>query len=125
MLQSGFQFSDPSAPLFMVYGEEIPIFLAIGAVLAAVEVFLACKDDWRLGLIPAGAFFVWAAVKCVVRVVRWGPKIGDLFFALRMENIPTAVFLAAYAVCWIWRWRRSARQADKSRSLDKTRIRDL
>ena len=63
MLQSGFQFSDPSAPLFMVYGEEIPIFLAIGAVLAAVEVFLACKDDWRLGLIPAGAFFVWAAVK--------------------------------------------------------------
>ena len=125
MLQSGFQFSDPSAPLFMVYGEEIPIFLAIGAVLAAVEVFRACKDDWRLGLIPAGAFFVWAAVKCVVRVVRWGPEIGDLFFALRMENIPTAVFLAAYAVCWIWRWRRSARQADKSRSLDKTRIRDL
>ena len=125
MLQSGFQFSDPSAPLFMVYGEEIPIFLAIGAVLAAVEVFLACKDDWRLGLIPAGAFFVWAAVKCVVRVVRWGPEIGDLFFALRMENIPTAVFLAAYAVCWIWRWRRSARQADRSRSLDKTRIRDL
>ena len=125
MLQSGFQFSDPSAPLFMVYGEEIPIFLAIGAVLAAVEVFLACKDDWRLGLIPAGAFFVWAAAKCVVRVVRWGPEIGDLFFALRMENIPTAVFLAAYAVCWIWRWRRSARQADKSRSLDKTRIRDL
>ena len=125
MLQSGFQFSDPSAPLFMVYGEEIPIFLAIGAVLAAGEVFLACKDDWRLGLIPAGAFFVWAAVKCVVRVVRWGPEIGDLFFALRMENIPTAVFLAAYAVCWIWRWRRSARQADKSRSLDKTRIRDL
>ena len=76
-------------------------------------------------MIPAGAFFVWAAVKCVVRVVRWGPEIGDLFFALRMENIPTAVFLAAYAVCWIWRWRRSARQADKSRSLDKTRIRDL
>ena len=34
MLQSGFQFSDPSAPLFMVYGGEIPIFLAIGAALA-------------------------------------------------------------------------------------------
>lgn len=51
--------------------------------------------------------------------------MSDLWFALRIENIPTAILLVVCAICRIWRRIHSLRQADKSRLLDKTRIEDL
>lgn len=125
MFRSGFHFGDLSLPLFTVYGEEAPAFLAIGAALAVGEVFLARRKGAWPGLVLPGVFFAWAAVNCAVRMMRWHPVLDDLCFALLVENIPTAALLAVYAVCRIWRWRKSARRADKGRSLDKTRIEDL
>ncbi len=125
MFRSGFHFGDPSLPLFTMYGEEMPFFLGIGVVLVVAEALLALKKDARLGLVLPGAFFAWAAAKCVVRMIRWSPVMSDLWFALWVENIPTAILLVAYAICRIWRRIHSLRQADKSRLPDKTRIEDL
>ena len=95
--------------------QDVPLILALIAAAIAAEVFLARKDDWRLGLALPGGLLAWNVVRCIVRAVRYSPRLDELFLALAVENIPTLVLLAVYILCRFLRRRRSVRQMDKIR----------
>ena len=111
---TGFHF-EPDVELFIIEMQEVPAILALIAAAVAAEVFLARKDDWRLGLALPGGLLVWNAVRCIVRAVRYSPRPDELFLALAVENIPTLILLAVYILCRALRRRRLARQMDKIR----------
>ena len=118
MMLTGFHF-EPDFDLFIVQMRDVPVILILMAAAVAVEVFLAQKEDWRLGLALPGGLLVWNAVQCVVRAVRYSPRMDELFLALAVENIPTLILLAVYVLC------RSIRQRRLARQMDKIRIDDL
>ena len=111
---TGFHF-EPDMELFIVQMQEVPVILVLIAAAAAAEVFLARKDDWRLGLALPGGFLVWNVVRCAVRAVRYGPRPDGLFLAFAVENIPTLILLAVYVLCCSVRRRRLVRQMEKIR----------
>ena len=117
MVLTGFHF-EPDMELFIVQMQEVPVILALIAAAAAAEVFLARRDDWRLGLLLPGGLLIWNVVRCVVRAVRYGPRPDELFLALTAENIPTLILLAVYVLCRFVRRRRLFRQMDKIRIED-------
>ena len=111
---TGFHF-EPDVDVFIIEIQDIPVILVLIAAAVAAEVFLAQKDDWRLGLALPGVLFVWTAVRCIVRAVRYSPRMDELFLALAVENIPTLILLAVYVLCRHVRQRRLVRQMDKIR----------
>ena len=115
---TGFHF-EPDMELFIVQMQDVPVILALMAAAVAAEVFLARRDDWRLGLALPGGLLVWNAVRCAARAVWYSPRLDELFLALTVENIPTLILLAVYVLCRFLRRRRLVRQ------MDKTRIDDL
>lgn len=115
---TGFHF-EPDMELFIVQMQDVPVILILIAAAVAAEVFLARKDDWRLGLALPGGFLAWNVVRCAVRAVRYGPRPDELFLAFAVENIPTLILLAVYILC------RSIRRHRLVRQMDKTRIDDL
>ena len=114
MMLTGFHF-EPDMELFIVQMQDVPLILALMAAAIAAEVFLSRKEDWRLGLALPGGFLMWNAVRCVVRAVRYSPRLDELFLALAVENIPTLILLAVYIMCRFIRRRRLVRQMDKIR----------
>ena len=111
---TGFHF-EPDMELFIIQMQDIPLLLVLLAAAVAAEVFLARKDDWRLGLALPGGFLVWNVVRCIVRAVRYSPLLDELFLALAVENIPTLILLAVYILCRLLRRRRLVRQMEKIR----------
>ena len=111
---TGFHF-EPDMELFVVRMQDVPVILILTCAAVAAEVFLARKDDWRPGLALPGVFLVWNAVRCIVRAVRYSPRLDELFLALAVENIPTLFLLAVYILCRFLRRRRLVRQMDKIR----------
>lgn len=117
-MNTGFHF-EPEAPRFAVDMREFVVLLALLAAAVAVEIFLARKEDWRIGLPLPAAMLAWWLIQFVVRLVRWHPRMDELFLALAVENIPTLILLAVYALGRFLRRRRTARQ------LKRTRIEDI
>ena len=115
---TGFHF-EPGMEVFIIEMQEVPVILILMAAAVAAEVFLARKEDWRLGLALPGGLLVWNVVRCVARAVRYSPRVDELFLALAVENIPTLILLAVYVLCRFHRRRRLVWQ------MDKTRIDDL
>ena len=113
-MHTGFHF-EPDIDLFIIDMQDVPVILILLAAAVAAEVFLARKDDWRLGFVLPGVFFVWNVVRCMARAVRDSPRPGELFLALAVENIPTLILLAVYILCRIIRRGRLIRQMDKIR----------
>ena len=111
---TGFHF-EPDMELFIVQMQDIPVILVLLAAAAAAEIFLARKDDWRLGLALPGGFLVWNAARCAVRAVRYSPRADELLLALAVENLPTLILLAVYVLCRFFRRRRLVRQMDRIR----------
>ena len=111
---TGFHF-EPDMELFIVQMQDVPVILALMAAAVAAEVFLARRDDWRLGLALPGGLLVWNAVRCAARAVRYSPRPDELFLALAVENIPTLILLAIYVLCRFLRRHRLVRQMDKIR----------
>lgn len=115
---TGFHF-EPDAPFFIINMQDVPVLLALMAAAVAAEVLLSRKEDWRLGLALPGGLLVWNVIRCVVRAVRYNPRLEELFLALAVENIPTLILLVVYVLCRFFRKRRLVRQ------MYKTRIDDL
>ncbi len=127
---TGFHFEE-GMELFTVNGRDIPIILGLMAAAVALEIFLALKEDGRLGLILPGLRLLWTAARLAARVVQvaqttqrlgssWLSNPGQaLAAAFAVENIPTLLLLAVYGLCRGCRRRRTRRQ------LDRTRIGDL
>ena len=111
---TGFHF-EPGMEVFIVHMQDVPVILMLMAAAVAAEVFLAQKEDWRLGLALPGGFLVWNVARCVVRMIRYSPRLDELFLALAVENIPTLILLAVYVLCRLLRRRRLVRQMDKIR----------
>ena len=111
---TGFHF-EPDMVFFIVQMQDVPVILILTAAAVAAEVFLTQKEDWRLGLALPGVLFVWNAVRCIVRAVRYSPRLDELFLALAVENIPTLILLAVYVLCCSVRRRRLVRQMEKIR----------
>ena len=111
---TGFHF-EPDMEVFIVQMQDVPVILILMAAAVAAEVFLAQKGDWRLGLALPGGLLVWNVVRCIVRAVRYSPRLDELFLALAVENIPTLILLAVYVLCCFIRRRRLVRQMDKIR----------
>ena len=118
MVLTGFHF-EPDIVFFIVQMQDVPVILILITAAAAAEVFLALREDWRLGLALPGALLMWNVVRCAVRAVRYSPWPDELFLALAVENIPTLILLAVYVLCRSLQRRRLVRQ------MDKTRIDDL
>ena len=114
MMLTGFHF-EPGTEFFIVWMQDVPLILALIAAAIAAEVFLARKDDRRLGLALPGVLLVWNAARCAVRAVRYSPRPDELFLALAVENIPTLILLAVYILCRLLRRHRLIRQMDKIR----------
>ena len=114
---TGFHF-EPDMELFIVQMQDVPAILALMAAAVAVEVFLARRDDWWLGLALPGGFLIWNVVRCIVRTVRYSPRPDGLFLALAVENLPTLILLAVYVLCRLLQRRRLVRQMDKIRIED-------
>ena len=111
---TGFHF-EPDMQLFIVQMQDVPVILILIAAAVAAEVFLARKEDWRLGLALPGGLLVSNVIRCVVRAVRYSPWLDELFLALAVENIPMLILLAVYVLCRFVRRRRLVRQMDKIR----------
>lgn len=114
MMLTGFHF-EPDINFFTVQMQDVPVILALIAAAAAAEVFLAQKEDWRLGLALPGGLLAWNAIHCVVRAVRYSPRPDELFLALAVENLPTLILLTVYVLCRLLRRRRLAWQMGKIR----------
>lgn len=114
---TGFHF-EPDMEFFIVQMQDVPVILSLIAAAVAAEVFLARRDDWRLGLALPGGFLVWNVIRCIVRAVRYSPRPDELSLALAVENIPPLILLAAYILCRFLRRRRLVRQMDKIRIED-------
>ena len=84
-MRTGFHFG-PDIDLFIVDMQDIPVILILIAVAVAAEVFLAHKEDWRLGLALPGGLLVWNVVHCVARAVRYSPRSDELFLALAVDD---------------------------------------
>ena len=129
-MQTGFHFEEGTG-LFVIDMRDMPVILILLAAAVALEVFLARKEDWRLGLALPGVWLVWMAARLVVRVIQvvvaiqqvGAPHLANpwqaLAVAFAVENIPTLLVLAVYGLCRLTRRRRLARQ------INKTRIDDL
>ena len=118
MMLTGFHF-ESDTELFIVQMQDLPVILILIAVVVAAEVFLARRDEWRMGLALPRGLLAWNVVRCIVRAVRYSPQPDGLFLALAVENIPTLILLAIYVLCRLLRRRSLIRQ------MDKTRIDDL
>lgn len=104
--------------------------LALMAAAVALEVFLALKEDRRLGLILPGLGLLWTLARLVIRIIQvvetiqrvgsaWLANPGQaLAVAFAVENIPTLLLLAVYGLCRAGRRWRLRRQVDKSRIED-------
>ena len=114
MMLTGFHF-EPDMEFFIVWMPDVPVILVLIAAAVAAEVFLARKEDRRLGLALPGVLLVWNAARCAVRAVRYGPRPDELFLALAVENIPTLILLAVYVLCRFLRRRKLIRQMAKMR----------
>ena len=111
---TGFHF-EPNVPFFSINMQEVPVLLALMAVAAAAEVYLSRKENWRMGLALPVGLLVWNVIRCVVRAVRYNPRLEELFLALAVENIPTFILLVVYVLCRFFRKRELVRQMDKMR----------
>ena len=126
---TGFHFEE-GRPLFTFQSQDIPVMLALMAAAIAAEIFLALKQDGRLGLILPGLRLLQTVVRLVIRiiqVVETIQRVGSawlanpeqaLAFAFVVENIPTLLLLAVYGLCRAGRRWRLRRQVDKSRIED-------
>ena len=111
---TGFHF-ESDMNFFIVQMQDIPVILILIAAVTAAEVFLARRDDWRLGLALPGGLLAWNVVRCAVRMIRYNPWPDELLLALAVENIPTLILLAVYVLCRLLRRRKLIRQMDKIR----------
>ncbi|MCI8916060.1 MAG: hypothetical protein HFF26_05235 [Oscillospiraceae bacterium] len=126
---TGFHFEE-GRPLFTFQSQDIPVMLALMAAAVALEVFLALKEDRRLGLILPGLGLLWTLARLGLRIVQvaqttqrlgasWLANPGQaLAVAFAVENIPTLLLLAVYGLCRAGRRWRLRRQVDKSRIED-------
>lgn len=126
---TGFHFEE-GRPLFTFQSQDIPVMLALMAAAVALEVFLALKEDRRLGLILPGLGLLWTLARLGLRIVQvaqttqrlgaaWLANPGQaLAVAFAVENIPTLLMLAVYGLCRAGRRWRLRRQVDKSRIED-------
>lgn len=118
MFHTGFHF-EPGGPLFVVEGQEVPAILVIVAAAVAAEVFLALKQDRRLGLILPGGWLLWTLGTFILRLAGLGgfAALGEwgrlLAIAFALENVLTLVLLMAYGLCRMLLRRRAARQMEK------------
>lgn len=106
---------------------DLPVVLAVGAVLAAAQIFLSRREKWWPGLILPGLWLFWTLVDILPQLALrisdgfgwfWGVTEFGLT-ALVFENIPTLFLLTIYLVCYTLQRRKRKKQ------LKKTRIDDL
>ena len=114
MMLTGFHF-ELDTEFFIVQMQDVPVILILIVAAVVVEVFLAQREDWRLGLALPGLLLVWNIARCAVRAVLYSPRPDELFLALAVENIPTLILLAVYLLCRFGQRRRLVRQMDKIR----------
>lgn len=118
MFHTGFHF-EPGGPLFVVEGQEVPAILVVVAAAVAAEVFLALKQDRRLGLILPGGWLLWTLGTFILRLAGLGgfAALGEwgrlLAIAFALENVLTLVLLMVYGLCRMLLRRRAARQMEK------------
>ena len=123
MLQSGFHF-EPGRALVTLEGREIPVILALVAAAVAVEVFLALKQDRRLGLTLPGGWLVWTLGAFILRLAGLGgfAALGEwgrlLAIAFAVENVLTLLLLMVYGLCRMLRRNKTARQMEKIKIVD-------
>ena len=129
-MQTGFHFEE-GIDLFILDMRDMPVILAVLAAVIAAELFLAWKEDRRLGLILPGVWLVWTAVRLALRVVQVVLTIRQtgayhlanpwqaLAVSFAVESIPVLLMLAVCGLCRFTRRRRTDRQ------INKTRIDDL
>lgn len=127
---SGFHFEEGMA-VFTLEGRDIVVILVVMAAAIALEVFLARKEEAWMGLILPGLRLLQTLVRLAIRVVQvvrttqeadsaWLTNPWQvLVLAFAVENIPTLILLAVYALCRARMRRRTKRQ------LERTRIKDL
>lgn len=124
MMNTGFHFEE-DMELFIVEMRDMPVILALMAAAVAVEVFLAVKEDGRLGLALPGLWLL----RCVAQAAVWMVQVsgyssvaamgGTLAVAFLVENIPTLLLLAVYGLCRLCKRWKTIQQ------VKKTRIQDL
>lgn len=121
---TGFHF-EQGAPLFTLEGQDIPVILVLMAAAMALEVFLALKEDGRLGLGLPGLWLLRSVVRLAVWMIQvssYSPlpsMAGTLALAFGVENIPTLLLLAAYGLC------RACKRWRTRQQLEKALIEDL
>ena len=121
---TGFHF-EKDLTLLTVEGADIPVILALMAAAIAVEIFLALKQDGRLGLALPGLWLLRTAARLAVWMIQVSSYSSvsargrDLCLAFAVENIPTLILLAVYGLCRLGKGWRTRRQ------LKQTRIKDL
>lgn len=123
-MNTGFHFEE-DMDLFIVEMQDMPVILALMAAAVAVEIFLALKQDGRLGLALPGLWLL----RCVVQLIVWMVQVsgyssvadmgGTLAVAFLVENIPTLLLLAVYGLCRLCKRWKTVQQ------VKKTRIQDL
>ena len=112
---------------FTIDFRDLPVVLAVGAVLAAAQVALSRREKPWLGLVLPALWLLWTLAGIIPKVALlirdgngWFQSIVESgMAALAIENIPNLMLLAIYAVCCLLRRRREKKQ------LRKTRIDDL
>lgn len=118
MFHTGFHF-EPGGPLFVVEGQEVPAILVLAVAAVAAEVFLALKQDRRLGLLLPGGWLLWTLGTFILRLAglggfaaleEWGRLLA---IAFAVENSLTLVLLLVYGLCRVVRRRGTARQMEK------------
>ena len=118
MLRSGFHF-EPGRDLVILEGREIPVILALVAAAVAAEVFLALKQDRRLGMILPGGWLLWTLGTFILRLAGLGgfAALGEwgrlLAVAFAVENVLTLLLLMVYGLCRMLRRNKAARQMEK------------
>lgn len=118
MFHTGFHF-EPGGPLFVVEGQEVPAILVLTVAAVAAEVFLALKQDRRLGLLLPGGWLLWTLGTFILRLAglggfaaleEWGRLLA---IAFAVENSLTLVLLLVYGLCRVARRRGTAHQMEK------------
>lgn len=109
---------------------DLPLVLAVGAVLMIAQVFLSRRRTWWPGLILPGVWFLGTLAGLIVQAARareagWGRMggiAGPVAAALAIENLPALLLLAVFVVCRLLRRRK---RQNMQRQLRKTRIEDM
>ena len=123
-MSTGFHFEE-GMPWIIFEPQDILVIVPVMGAAIALDIFLALKEDGRLGLVLPGLWLLGVAVKLVVwimQVSRYSSVSArgkELCIAVLVTSIPALLLLAAYGLCRLCKRWKTVRQ------LKKTRIEDL